>query len=174
MKTTKDLLIISASNGENLKLAQRFLEAGKKLEVECSSLDLTSKDLPLYNPRFHQENGIPTAAISLAKELKEGSRWIICAPEYNGSIPPVLTSAIAWLSVQGDNFRDLFNGRPIGIATHSGGGGMEVLLSMRIQLSHLGAQVVGRQLLSTSQKPAEDKSINDLLSRTLQMNPLKL
>ena len=174
MKKTKDLLIITASNGENLKLAQRFLEAGKELGVECSLLDLTVKALPLYNPRFHKENGIPEVAISLTEELKACSRWIICAPEYNGSIPPVLSSAIAWLSVQGDNFRDLFNGRPIGIATHSGGGGMEVLLSMRIQLSHLGGQVVGRQIISTNQKPAEDKSINDLLSRILQMSPLKL
>ena len=60
------------------------------------------------------------------------------------------------------------------IATFSGGGGMELLLSLRIQLTHLGAQVVGRQLLSNYAKPAKDESIHDLLQRLLQMQPLTL
>ena len=102
------------------------------------------------------------------------ARWVICAPEYNGSIPPSLTNAIAWLSVQGEDFRSLFNGRPIAISTFSGGGGMELLLSLRIQLTHLGAQVVGRQLLSNYAKPPKDESITDLLQRLLQMTPLAL
>ena len=99
---------------------------------------------------------------------------MICAPEYNGSIPPVLSNAIAWLSVQGDDFRALFNGRPVGIASVSGGGGMEVLLSMRIQLTHLGAQVVGRQLQSNKSKPPRQESVDDLVDRLLQLHPLVL
>jgi NAD(P)H-dependent FMN reductase len=100
-------------------------------------------------------------------------RWVICAPEYNGSIPPCLTNAIAWLSVQSNDFRALFNGRPIVIATFSGGGGMELLLSLRIQLTHLGAEVVGRQLLSNFSKPAKDESIQDLLQRLGQKQPIQ-
>ncbi|MEB3171260.1 MAG: NAD(P)H-dependent oxidoreductase, partial [Synechococcaceae cyanobacterium] len=88
------------------------------------------------------------------------------------SIPPVLTSAIAWLSVQGDDFRALFNGRPIAIATHSGGGGVEVLTVLRIQLAHLGAHVVGRQLVATRAKPAKDESIDDLIARLSQLQPI--
>ena len=100
----------------------------------------------------------------------ETPRWVICAPEYNGSIPPVLTSAIAWLSVQGSDFRALFNGRPVVIATHSGGGGTTVMTALRLQLAHLGAHVVGRQLVSNKNQPAQDDSIADLLARlqTLQ------
>ena len=56
----------------------------------------------------------------------------------------------------------------------SGGGGMELLLSLRIQLTHLGAQVVGRQLMSNGSKPAKDESIEDLLQRLLQMNRLNI
>ena len=37
--------------------------------------------------------------------MSEIPQWVICAPEYNGSIPPVFTSTLAWLSVQGDDFR---------------------------------------------------------------------
>ena len=170
--TKNDLLVITASNGENLKLAKRFLKAGKELGVKSQLIDLTELDLPLYNPRTHTSSGIPEKAFELTKEMGSFSRWVICAPEYNGSIPPVLTSAIAWLSVQGDDFRNLFNGRPIAMASFSGGGGMELLMSLRIQLTHLGAQVVGRQLMSNSSKPASDEAIESLLRRLLQMNQL--
>ena len=51
---------------------------------------------------------------------------------------------------------------------------MELLVSLRIQLTHLGAQVVGRQLLSNYAKPAKDDSIADLMQRLLQMTPLQL
>ncbi len=174
MEHKKNLLVITASNGENLKLAQRFLNQSCSLGVPTKLVDLTTWNLPLYNPRIHASNGIPEEVIVLTKEMKNFDHWVICAPEYNGSIPPVLSSAIAWLSVQGDDFRDLFNGRPIAIASFSGGGGMELLLSLRIQLTHLGAQVVGRQLSSNSSKPAKDESIADLLHRLLQMKRLEL
>ena len=168
-----DLLVIAASNGENLKLAQRFVAQANALGQTSQLLDLTTVDLPLFTPRIQQQ-GTPEALPALQAALMASPRWVICAPEYNGSIPPCLTNAIAWLSVQGDDFRALFNGRPVAMATFSGGGGMELLLSLRIQLTHLGAQVVGRQLLSTHAKPPQDDSINDLLQRLLQMEPLKL
>ena len=169
-----DVLVITASNGENLKLAQRFQTSARSLGQKADVLDLTTLGLPLFTPRAQAAQGIPTAIAPLQQLLATTPRWVICAPEYNGSIPPCLSNAIAWLSVQGDDFRGLFNGRPIAMATHSGGGGMEALISMRIQLTHLGAEVVGRQLLSNYAKPAKDDSIEDLLQRLLQQQPLKL
>jgi len=171
--TPPDLLVIAASNGENLKLAQRFASQACALGQTAEVLDLTTVDLPLFTPRMQQQ-GSPEAVAALEQQLMTAPRWVICAPEYNGSIPPSLSNAIAWLSVQGNDFRALFNGRPIAMATFSGGGGMELLVSLRIQLSHLGAQVVGRQLLSNHAKPPQDESINDLLQRLLQMEPLQL
>ena len=168
-----DLLVIAASNGENLKLAQRFASQASALSQTAEVLDLTTVELPLFTPRAQAQN-TPKAIHSLEQQLMTAPRWVICAPEYNGSIPPSLSNAIAWLSVQGNDFRALFNGRPVAMATFSGGGGMELLLSLRIQLTHLGAQVVGRQLLSNHAKPPQDESINDLLQRLLQMEPLKL
>ena len=165
MSSTTNLLVVTASNGENLKLAKRFVQSSKELGAKPELLDLTTLELPLYNPRSHKSEGIPSSTNALREQMASVPRWVICAPEYNGSIPPVLTSAIAWLSVEGDDFRHLFNGRPIAIASFSGGGGMEVLLSMRIQLTHLGAQVVGRQLMSNYEKPAKDETIKDLIIR---------
>ncbi len=172
----KNLLIITASNGENLKLAERFLIAGEKLNYSCQLLDLTTSehDLPIFNPRHNSKDQAPANLESINLQMESHSHWVICAPEYNGSIPPILTNAIAWLSVQGKDFRSLFNGRPIAIASFSGGGCMELLLSLRIQLTHLGALVVGRQLSSNKSKLAEDKSINEILNQLLQLDALNI
>lgn len=169
---TCDLLVITASNGENLKLADRFAEAARAHGLLPEVLDLTGLGLPLYNPRRHEAEGIPPEVGHLSRRLEAAPRWILCAPEYNGSIPPVLTSAIAWLSVQGEDFRRLFNGRPIAIATHSGGNGTTMLTALRLQLAHLGAEVVGRQLVSTSSRPAREETIHDLVGRLKQRHPL--
>ena len=174
MQSEKSLLIITASNGENLKLAEKFMQSAKKLSANADLLDLTKLDLPLFNPRTIDKENMPSSLKQLNNQMVSIPRWIICAPEYNGSIPPILTNAIAWLSIQEKDFRHLFNGRPIAIASYSGGGCMELLLSMRIQLTHLGAQVVGRQLSSNSNKPASNDSIDDLLKRLMQMEPLNL
>jgi NAD(P)H-dependent FMN reductase len=168
-----DLLVLSASNGENLALSERFAAAGRSRGMEAEVLDLTVLSLPLYNPRSHAETGLPADVGPLSLKLAAAPRWVICAPEYNGSLPPVLTSAIAWLSVQGEGFRTLFNGRPIAIATHSGGPGVEVLAVLRIQLAHLGAHVVGRQLSCSRHNPAKDSSIDDIVHRLQRMEPFQ-
>jgi chromate reductase len=164
-----DLLMIAASNGENLKLAERFASAAEAQGHSAAVLDLTALDLPLFTPRA-MAAGTPPALADLQTQLQAAPRWVICAPEYNGSMPPVLTSAIAWLSVQGDDFRALFNGRPIAIATHSGGGGHTLMAALRLQLAHLGAHVVGRQLVSNTTQPAKEASIHDLVARLFQLN----
>jgi len=170
--TPLDVLVIAASNGENLRLAERFAEQARAQHLQPALLDLTALELPLFTPRS-QAAGAPAALAALEQQLRAAPRWVICAPEYNGSIPPVLTSAIAWLSVQGSDFRSLFNGRPVAIATHSGGGGHAVLAALRLQLAHLGAHVVGRQLVSNGSHPAKDDSIADLIHRLKQLQPLQ-
>lgn len=162
--STCDVLVIAASNGQNLQLAQRFAAAARTQGQSAEVLDLIALDLPLFTPRA-QAAGVPTVVTALQARLSASPRWVICTPEYNGSIPPVLTSAIAWLSVQGDDFRALFNARPVALATHSGGNGHGVLTALRLQLAYLGAHVVGRQLVSNRTQPAKDDSIADLISR---------
>jgi chromate reductase len=163
-----DLLVIAASNGQNLNLAERFAAAARQQGLQPAVLDLTTVDLPLFTPRA-QENAPAQALAALEAQLGSAHRWVICTPEYNGSIPPVLSSAIAWLSVQSADFRRLFNGRPVVIATHSGGGGHTVLAALRLQLAHLGALVVGRQLVSNGTTPAKDDAISDLIARLIAL-----
>ena len=55
-----------------------------------------------------------------------------------------------------------------------GGPGIELITSLRIQLAHLGSQVVGRHLSSNYSKPADEKTIEDILKRLMQMKRLTL
>jgi len=173
MTESKDLIIISASCGKNLELSEKFLEKSIELKISSEILDLTTLDIPLFNPRIHSKDNIPVEIELIKKKLFAIEKWVICAPEYNGSIPPILSNFIAWLSISGDDFRSLFNGQPIAIAAFSGGIGLELLTSLRIQLVHLGSQVLGRQLLSSYSKPIDSKTIENIIQRLLQMKKLK-
>lgn len=167
------LLILAASNGENLKLAQLFATAASALGFEHSVLDLTTLGLPLYTPQVHAQ-GCPAELTALAQQLDEASCWLICTPEYNASIPPVLTSAVAWLSVHSNDFRALFDSRPVALATVSGSGGTAVLAALRQQLVYLGANVLGRQLLSNEFRPIREETVVDILGRLLRLAQLKV
>ena len=173
MNDLKEIIIISASCGKNLELSQKFFEKSSEMKISSEILDLTTLDIPLFNPRIHSNENIPEKILKIKEKLFATEKWIICAPEYNGSIPPILTNLIAWLSISGDDFRDLFNGQPIAIATFSGGVGLELLTSLRIQLVHLGSQVLGRQLFSSFSKPIDSKTIEDIIQRLSQMKKLK-
>ena len=174
MNESKDLIIISASCGKNLELSEKFIEKSNELKISSEILDLTTFDIPLFNPRIHTKEKIPVSIMKIKEKLFATKKWIICAPEYNGSIPPILSNLIAWLSISGDDFRTLFNGQPIAIATFSGGVGLELLTSLRIQLVHLGSQVLGRQLLSSFSKPVDIKTVEDIIKRLSQMKKLKI
>jgi len=162
------MLILSATHGTNLDLAQAFAAEATKQGASAEVLSLPELQLPLYDSLVSEAGpGLAT----LEQALKQHKGLVICAPEYNGSIPPVVTNAIAWLSVSTEDFRALFNGRPVALATHSGGGGNKVALAMRQQLSHLGCTVVGREVVATSQKAANPEAIAALVTQLTALEP---
>ena len=67
MIETKDLIIITASCGKNLELSEKFLEKSNELKISSEILDLTTLDIPLFNPRIHSKENIPNEI----KELKK-------------------------------------------------------------------------------------------------------
>ena len=158
------LLICSASSGENLKLAHRLASLASAQGMVVEVVDLTQGPLPLFTPE-REAAGAPKGLSHLETQFARAQGMLFCAPEYNGSIPPTLTNVIAWLSTQSDDFRALFNGLPIGLATHSGGGGQKVLVAMRIQFGHLGANVIGRELLTRKNKPLNEDSARSVLAQ---------
>ena len=70
------LLIITASNGKNLELAQHLASLAAPTIERTQLLDLTELDLPLYTPQA-QAKGIPPALGPLAKLFLE----VVIAPD---------------------------------------------------------------------------------------------
>lgn len=160
----KTLLILSVSRGKNLELARTFVEEGDRQGFVTDHIHLPDLDLPLYGSRYGAQGPGP-GLDRLGQSLQGHRSLVICSPEYNGSIPPILTNAIAWLSVSSPDFRSWFNQRPVALATHSGGTGQKVVLAMRQQLAHLGCLVLGRELLSNAEKPANPETITLLVKQ---------
>ncbi len=157
------VLIIAASNGQNLALAKKLQDMlGDELQTEV--LDLVELELPLYSP-LEEKKGIPNKASELKQKLLKANAMIFTAPEYNGSLPPTLNNFIAWISRVGKDWRECFNGKPAAIASHSGSGGVNVLSAMRIQLSYLGMNVLGRQIQTNSQKEFNPESAQIILKQ---------
>ncbi len=167
------MLILAASNGHNLTLATRVAREAELQGHVFHVIDLVAVGLPLYTPAAEAAGGGAHPGLdALAHQLRFQGRLWVCAPEYNGSLPPTLNNALAWLSRGSSDFRELFSGLPVALATHSGGGGQKVLSAMRLQFAHLGCSVLGRELLSTDQKPANPASISAMVAELHRLAPV--
>lgn len=157
------LLIITASHQKNLVLAEKVAQAATAMGIENQVLDLTTLEIPLYSSRQH-EAGPEKDFEQLRSAMNAAEGLWVCAAEYNGGTPPVLGNAIAWLSTECDDFREMFTGLPVALATHSGGGGQKVLTTMRTQFAHLGSIVLGREIASSDWKEVNPDSITAMLT----------
>jgi chromate reductase, NAD(P)H dehydrogenase (quinone) len=164
------MLILAASNGHNLRLAHQVARMASERGHHSVVVDLIALDLPLYTPASEAAGG-GSGLAGLMEPLRQQRRLWICAPEYNGSSPPSLTSAIAWLSRSSADFRALFQGMPVALSSHSGGGGQKALIALRIQFAHLGCHVLGRELLCSPQKAANPDSIAAMLGELHRLPP---
>ncbi len=158
------ILICAASSGHNLTMAENIASEAAAIGLETELLDLTRTGLPIYTPD-REAQGVPDGLTDLESTFARSKGYVVCSPEYNGSTPPVLSNTIAWLSVQSDDFRALFNGKPVALATHSGGQGAKTLMVMRIQFSHLGCTVLGRDLTANKNKPFNPGSARRVLGQ---------
>lgn len=167
---TKNITIITASEIKNLELAKKFQESFTEQGAVASIINLVELDLPLYSSRteskYKGEDLLKTELSVIAK----ASGFVFIAPEYNGSTPPVFNNFLAWLSRSSSDWRQYLNGRPAAIATFSGGGGFNVLLAMRTQLSFIGMNVLGRQILTHSSKSLDDKSLKSVAQELLRLS----
>ena len=161
------ILVASASN--NRKLGDKLKELATIENVEAEVINLVDLDLPLYSTVEEERNGIPDTAKELANKILSLKAFIIVAPEYNGVMPPVLNNAMAWTSRATESWRDAFNEKIVGLATHSGGGGNDVMQAMRTQFTRLGAIVLPREIVTTFQKKLDENSSERILKQFLQL-----
>lgn len=161
------ILIVAASTGKNLELAQEFKHSLEVKGHEGTVVDLCSLNAPMYTPLAEKELSDLSVIEHMMDLILSSDAMIVCAPEYNGSIPPVLNNMIAWLSVQSKNFRLLFNQRTVGLASVSGGGGQHAVMSMRMQFSYLGSNVLGRPVIINKTKPFNQSSIDEMIEQVI-------
>ena len=158
-----NLVFIHASDGSNALLAQEVEGYAINLGHTVEHVSLNACDFPVYTVKREKEIGVLPGLSDLMATLDRGDAWFVFAPEYNGSYPPVLHNAIAWLSRDGDDFRRLFRDRIVALGTHSGGGGQHVIMAMRMQFSFLGCVVIGRSLVTNKKKSANPETIEAML-----------
>ena len=170
MNKTKKIIIVTASEIKNLELANEFEAKLKDLEVETHILNLVALDLPLYSSRTEGKFKGEELLKSVLPDIQSANGFVFIAPEYNGSTPPVFNNFLAWLSRSSKDWRMYLNGKPAVIATFSGGGGFNVLLSMRTQLAFIGMNVLGRQILTHSNKALEIKSLEAVTSELVKLS----
>jgi len=173
MNHSKKIVIFSASEVKNLELAESFKKSLEHQNVEATIINLVDLELPLYSSRT--ENLYKGEEL-LSKQLpviSQAQAFIFIAPEYNGSTPPVFNNFLAWLSRSSKDWREYLNGKPAAIATFSGGGGFNVLLAMRTQLSFVGMNVLGRQILTHSNKALDEKSLLTITQELVKVSSLR-
>ena len=159
------IAIIAATSDRNLVLAQRFAEVLEADGHGADVIELADMDLPIFTTSHSKEHGAPDDLDVLWSRLEAADGWLVCAPEYNGSTPPTLVNAITWLSTRWQDFRALFNGRPVALATSSGGGGEYIITAMRNQFLFLGCDVVGRSTIEKKGEDARQESLEDVARR---------
>ena len=164
----KGILIISATSRNNFILAKSLETICANFNINTELINLEEYNMPLYTPS-EQDKSFPSPMESIIKKFIKASGFIICAPEYNGSIPPVLTNIISWLSVMGDDWRLVFNGKIGLIATYSGGGGNNLLQSLRIQLNHLGTLVLPRTIVVNSKIKYDVNSAKEKIKQLIEL-----
>lgn len=157
------IAIVVASTGKNLELAQKIEASAKSKGFEPKIYDIVKMGLPLYSSEEQEANASPKAITDILSELQETERFFFIAPEYNGGLPPTFTNFFAWASTATKDWRESFNGKTAVIGTHSGGGGLHALMAMRIQLSYVGMNVMGRQLHTHFSKELNQEALDSVL-----------
>jgi len=133
----------SYSNAVLETLREKFAERANLRIYDLSRI-------PLYNQDFEGEKR-PEPVMALLAAIAESDGLVLCAPEFNHSIPGVLKNALDWASRPA--FTSVMAYKPVAIMATSRGplGGARCLEHMRVALDSMLARVVlAREVTITS------------------------
>ena len=169
----KKILLISATSKTNYDLSK---ELKKLLVNDFSGIDvkiisLEDYELPLYtakNSTLNDKKSLNNIR-TITDYLVESDGVIFAGPEYNGSIPPILVNTITWISTTTEYWRDAFLNKIGLVVTSSGGGGNKFLLTLKIQLEHLGMVVMPRNITINNSSPLKKDSAKKILKQFVNL-----
>ncbi|MGB3503289.1 MAG: NAD(P)H-dependent oxidoreductase [Mesorhizobium sp.] len=120
--------------------------------ADVTRISLADYPLPIMDEDLEAEKGVPENAYRLARLFVANDALLICTPEYNGSIPPLLKNTIDWVSriskdTNGTPLRP-YPGRLVGLCSSSNGhfAGIRSANHLRAVLSHIQMEVIAPQV----------------------------
>lgn len=135
----------------NRKLAAAAAAMARDAGAEVTPLDLADYPMPLYDGGLETAEGLPEHARTLKKLFAGHDGFFVAAPEYNGSITPLLKNTVDWLSrAEPADTGPLmaFRGKVAALGAASPGrlGGLRGLVVVRMLLSNIGVHAVPEQV----------------------------
>ena len=166
----KNILIVSATLKNNYKLAEQLKKIINK-EANVTLISLEDYELPIYTEKAFDKyvKSNQNTIEKLTKYFINNQGIIICAPEYNGSTPPIINNAIAWISTTTKYWRDAFSDKIALIATCSGGPGTKYTTIMKLQMEHLGCVVMPRSISANKSNPLNLESTKKILKKFIDL-----
>ncbi len=172
----------SARDGSYNKKLVRIAAKGAELAgAEVEVLDLNDYPMPLMNEDHETQNGMPENALLIKEKLLGCSGLLISAPEYNGSLTPLLKNVLDWASranSPGEKPLSAYRDKTAVLMSASPGpmGGMRGLVPLRMLLGNLCITVIPRYRTVSSAYDAftEDGSLKDTKLQEGVMNLGKL
>jgi len=153
MPTTAPKLIVFAGSARtgsfNRKLAAIAAAMAREAGAEVTRLDLADFPMPIMDQDLEAAEGLPANALKLKDMFRAHDGFLVCCPEYNGSITPLLKNTIDWLTRprEGEPVLACFRGKVAGLLAASPGalGGLRGLVHVRQILGNLGVHLVPEQ-----------------------------
>lgn len=137
------------ANSFNQRLVSAAADIARDQGADVTLVTLKDYPMPLFNQDEEAEHGQPTGAAELKTLCRSHDAFLISAPEYNGSITPLLKNTLDWLSRQHGDEPTLaaYQNKTAALLGASGGGlgGMRGLVHVRQILTNLGVTVLPKQ-----------------------------
>ncbi len=167
---TPKLIVFAGSarkDSFNKQLATAAARMARDAGAEVTELDLADYPLPIMDEDVEAVSGLPDNALRLKDLFRAHDGFLVCCPEYNSSITPLLKNTIDWLSRprEGEPMLACFRGKVAGTLAAAPGplGGLRGLVHVRAILGNIGVFVVPAQhaLGNASQAFASDGTLAD-------------
>ncbi len=151
---TSKILVFAGSTRKGAYSGKVADCAGKELALQgadVTRISLADYDLPIMNQDLEAEKGIPENALRLARQFASHDAVLICTPEYNGGMPPLVKNTLDWISrVRKDNGKPIapLNGKVAGICSSSDGhfAGIRSAAHLRQVMAHMQMEVIAAQV----------------------------
>jgi NAD(P)H-dependent FMN reductase len=100
MNPTKILVFAGSirTGALSVKLAAAAAKEIALIDAEVTTISLADYPLPIYDGDIEVEKGVPDNAAKLARLIVAHQGVFVSTPEYNHSLPPLLTNTLAWIS----------------------------------------------------------------------------